>query len=319
MKKGIFIISLDTELAWGRIHHRKLEEYRERLSLYRSGVKWLLEIFEEYNVHATWNIVGHLFLSSCNRNNMGIAHPELPRPKYDWVEGDWYKFDPCSSIEDDSDFYGTDIIDMILNSRVKHEIGSHSFGHIDFKDSGCTHEVALADIKKCVDVAEKQGLHLQSLVFPQNKISHLDVLAECGFKCFRGVFPGALSSGTRFSKEKWKYLLKILLGRGSPVGFPSLTEEGIWNVPLSQCYRQDKPIDSAMGVVPMFLKDLRAKRSLNLAAKKRMIYHMSLHPLDFGWKSKKIRIGLIKIIKHATKLREKGEILIKTMSQVCEN
>ena len=130
--KAKIIFSIDTELAWARIHHRNLEDYTELLGEYRNAVDWLLESFEEYDIQATWAIVGHLFLDHCNEP----THPDITRPDYDWVDGDWYQYDPCSNHKDAPFFYAPDIIEKIRENRIDHEIGSHSFAHINFSDSG---------------------------------------------------------------------------------------------------------------------------------------------------------------------------------------
>ena len=48
--KAKVVLSIDTELAWARIHHRNLEDYNELLGEYRNAVDWLLGVFEKYDI-----------------------------------------------------------------------------------------------------------------------------------------------------------------------------------------------------------------------------------------------------------------------------
>lgn len=59
MKKGIFCISIDTELLWGRkdINYTK---FIKKTKKEREIIKKILELFKKYNIPATWAIVGKL-------------------------------------------------------------------------------------------------------------------------------------------------------------------------------------------------------------------------------------------------------------------
>lgn len=57
------MISLDCELFWGVRDKRRLQDYRENLLGDRQVVPRLLELFDEFEVHATWAFVGFLFYS----------------------------------------------------------------------------------------------------------------------------------------------------------------------------------------------------------------------------------------------------------------
>lgn len=58
------IISLDAELLWG------FDEYDEfplaRVQHGREAWAYLLELFEDADIPATWAVVGHLFFDSCD-------------------------------------------------------------------------------------------------------------------------------------------------------------------------------------------------------------------------------------------------------------
>ena len=181
MDKPTFVISLDTELLWGYVAHPTLEAVNLMKSDSKKGrgcIDTLLNLFEKHNIPATWAVVGHLFLDHCECEG-GIPHKEMPRFK-----DDWYSADPCTDIRRDPLYYGKDIVEKILSNRIEHEIGYHSFSHVVFSE--CNREVVEAEIKVGIKLAKEFGITLKSFVFPENKIGHVDVFKENGFKIYRG-------------------------------------------------------------------------------------------------------------------------------------
>src|SRR5438445_6304032 len=62
---GALVISLDFELHWGVRDHAPLDEAeRARLLAARAGIPRILDLFDEFSVHATWAVVGLLFARS---------------------------------------------------------------------------------------------------------------------------------------------------------------------------------------------------------------------------------------------------------------
>jgi len=98
LERGVFVISIDTELAWSVVHRGKVPPEQllpSRSAAERKIVEDLLELFARYETKATWATVGHLFIDSC-REVEGRKHPEIVRPAYDWFEGDWFDLDPAT-------------------------------------------------------------------------------------------------------------------------------------------------------------------------------------------------------------------------------
>jgi peptidoglycan/xylan/chitin deacetylase (PgdA/CDA1 family) len=151
----------------------------------RGTIRVLLSLFEKYKIEATWAVVGHLFLDHYQKEN-GIPHRDMARSR-----DDWYSPDPCSNIQKDPLFYGKDIIEDIMLSRIKHDIGYHSFSHVTFSE--CSRAVAEAEIEAGLKASAGFGLKLVSFVFPYNKIGHLDVLKQKGFTIYRSQDLGAIT------------------------------------------------------------------------------------------------------------------------------
>src|SRR5438105_15561352 len=97
MDTGIFTISLDFEMIWGTLDRPGPNGFLQLCETERRlVVDQLLHLFAEFDISATWCIVGHLLLDHC-REEFGIKHPEIVRPAHKWVKSDWFSSDPCSS------------------------------------------------------------------------------------------------------------------------------------------------------------------------------------------------------------------------------
>ncbi len=94
MNKGVFCISIDFELLWGR-KDLDYSKFIEKTKKERSVIKKLLNLFKKYNVSVTWATVGKLYESG------------------------------------DKLWSGKDIIDSIKKDKI-HELASHSYSHEDF-------------------------------------------------------------------------------------------------------------------------------------------------------------------------------------------
>lgn len=100
-RRGVFCISLDTELLWGR-KDLDWNRYLDQALGTREVIKKLLMLFNKYKIPATWAVVGKLYENG---------------PEDGW--------------------HGKDIVKMIKKTPLQ-EIGSHSYSHeifdrIDYK------------------------------------------------------------------------------------------------------------------------------------------------------------------------------------------
>lgn len=82
LQRGAFLISIDTEMAWGSVHHRDVGRHYS-YQAEREFIDRLLALFDKYQIRATWAVVGHLFLDQCQAVD-GRKHPEIVRPGYRW-------------------------------------------------------------------------------------------------------------------------------------------------------------------------------------------------------------------------------------------
>jgi Polysaccharide deacetylase len=180
-------ISADFELCWAW-REKTAAECERRAEVERTNVPFLLSLLEREQIPITWSIVGHMFLERCKRGPNGTAHPEMPRPpRNDRWRGDWYLHDPCSDLSAAPGWYAPDLIRMIQASGVTHEIGTHSFSHIDFSRETSSPELVRAEIEASIRAMEPFGVRPRSLVFCFNHMGyqHSDLLYELGIIAVR--------------------------------------------------------------------------------------------------------------------------------------
>ena len=126
VKRPVFSISLDLEFGWAFVlnsHHRGSAVLRRDPDSGRGAVRKLLGLFDQYNIPATWAVVGHLFLDKATADK--LIQPGMPQFTEGWIDWSFYK-----SLGNNPLYFGRDIIESILTSPVEHEIGLHSFFHI---------------------------------------------------------------------------------------------------------------------------------------------------------------------------------------------
>ena len=300
MDKPTFVISLDTELLWGYVAHPTLEAVNLMKSDDKKGrgcIDILLNLFEKHNIPATWAVVGHLFLDHCECED-GIPHKDMPRFKENW-----YSFDPCTDIQRDPLYYGKDIVEKILSNRIEHEIGYHSFSHVVFSE--CRREVAEAEVKKGVKLAKEFGITLKSFVFPENKIGHIDILKESGFKIYRGEnLIRSNSNQNLLTRNINRAINRIIAPPTEPKWM-----DGIWEIPSSMFFCDPYV---KFSVLP------KAKIGLYRAIRSKKVFHIFLHPHNLLMYPS-LKEDLDKFLAFVAKKRDEGKIEVMTMGEFGEH
>jgi len=197
-------------------------------------------------------------------------------------------------------YYGKDIVEKILASPVKHEIGYHSFSHVLFSE--CSREVAEAEIKKGVELAKDFGITLRSFVFPENKIGHIDLLKKYKFKIYRGENRGRYDLNQNILIRKFNGGIDKII---APPAEPKWMD-GIWEIPSSMFFCDPQIKFSVL---------LRAKLGLSRAIKSKKIFHIFLHPHNLLMYPS-LKDDLDKFLRIVAKKRDEGKIEVMTMGKL---
>jgi len=292
--RPIFILSLDLELIWGLIGTRSFKSINLLKSAggtkLRECINFLLGILEKYRIQATWAVVGHLLVDSCNKGNYltiksgsGICTHALSIH---------------TSSYSNALYFGRDILEGILSSTVEHEIALHSFSHAIFSKIG--KEAAELEIKAGVEIAKQFGISFKSFVFPQNEIAYTDLLQKHGFIIYRGKTP---------RHENLLCVPQKVAGLVDEIVAPPVAPEwknGIWEIQSSLMFCDPK---YPFSLLP------RAKLGLWRAIRSNMVFHVWMHPWNL-LEYKSLSQNFEQFIEYVCKKRNEEKINVMTMKDL---
>ena len=282
INNGVFTVSLDFELYWGLRDKRAISEYEDHLNGVKTAIERTLELFDKYEIHATWATVGFLFAK--NIEELKALSP-TKKPNYHRANLSPYVYIENSEMLEARYHFAPELIDRICKYSNQ-EIGTHSFSHYYCLEKGQTKEEFGNDLAAAMNVAKEKGVSIESLVFPRNQWNdkYLSVLNECGIKSFRGNEKGWLYKAVNGIEENLvRRALRLLdayinLSGSNSYSIKSISATKPYNIPSSRFLR---PKSKRLSV----FEGLRKRRiisSLEQAAKNNEIFHLWWHPHNFG-------------------------------------
>lgn len=289
--EGIVVFSADFEMAWAFRYSKLLASKAVEVGLKeRVNVPTLLDLFDKYQIPATWATVGHLFLKECVRDEHGITHPEIPRPAYfenrNWLynSGDWYDDDPGTNAITDPTWYAPDLIEQIISAKASHEIGCHTFSHLDFTYENCPKGIADAELDICRILADKKGIRLRSFVFPGGTFGNYESLKEKEFLCYRKPMK-------------------------DHIDLPYIDSHGLVAIPSSLGLDRDPygwSKDFHMKMIRKFLEK---------ALKHKLVCHFWFHPSMDTWYLENVMPEVVRMV---GEFRDEGMLRVLTMEALAE-
>ena len=314
-KNGYLVISLDFELLWGVFDVVKHEEKRKYFRNTREVIPEIVNLFSEYQVHATWAVVGMLFNKNWKewRENFPVK-----LPNYKKSELSAYNFgkQESSRIPEESVF-APEIINAIRKVNGQ-EIATHTYSHYYCLEEGQDPADFKADLEKAIEMGKREGIKIVSLVFPRNQLQkdYLEICRQLGIKNVR----------TNPSSWYWKDTLsEALLVKAARSGDaylpfgkksynPGKNEIGF---PVEQkASRFLRPVESS----PLLreLKLRRIEHEMEVAARNKEIYHLWWHPHNFGDNPEESLRDLNRILKKFNDLRASENFHSLNMKEVGE-
>ncbi|HSP88418.1 MAG TPA: polysaccharide deacetylase family protein [Ignavibacteriaceae bacterium] len=283
---GGFIVSADFELGWAFRYSKLNPKPIEMAELERRNFPYIIKILEDYNVPITWATVGHLMLQQCKKGD----HDWMKRIPYmddHWrfMNGDWFDCDPYTSWEKGKHWYAPDLIEQILNSKIKHEIGCHTFSHIDCTYRNCPPEVIDDELKACIEAAKPWGIELKSLVFPGGTAGNYEILKKHGFQIYRKNI-------------------------SIDIAYPYFDEHELLLSPTSASFG-----DNGFGWSADYYI-YRFKKFIDKAIETGTVCHVWFHPSVDIWTLDNVLPG---VIKYAAEKREEGKLWIPTMGEIANH
>ena len=314
---GYFCVSLDMELFWG-VHDTATLDYRENVICAREkAIPAMLELFEKYDIHTTWAIVGAAFASSLDELKKYVPQKEL-QPSYEnKIRSPYHLFEE-NVIDEDADrpsafLAGRDI--EKIAAVPNQEIATHTFSHYYCNEKGQTPEQFEADLKAACTIANDKGYELKSIVYPKNEINKecLKITDKYGIEAYRGI------------EDNWIYRshLPMIIQRiirfadaffpisGANCHLPEQNGE-LLNLCASRIL---KPYNKKLGFLEP-LKLRRIKSQMKYAAKHGRLFHIWWHPHNFGTYTEKNLNNLEEILKYYQKLNQQYGMQSKNMAEL---
>jgi peptidoglycan/xylan/chitin deacetylase (PgdA/CDA1 family) len=307
---GLFVLSLDTEIAWGTYGARNLEARRSSFERYREYFPQLMTLLDEYRVPTTFAIVGHLFLDHCE------GHPDMPHAADRWTDdAAGASRDPCNATENSPWYFGSDIVAQIEAAAVQHEFGTHTFTHVIATHPTVTAAVWDAELERCAALHAEHGHSMQAIVYPQNQIAYLNALAAHGITTYRGSERRWYSTLSKSAQRPF-HLLDRVMGFAAPTyAFDGLLEpSGLVNLPSSQFLM---PYGGVRALIPTASRVRQARRGIARAAGESELYHLWFHPFNLG-SGKHMFVALERILAYAAEQRERGRLRMMTMGDAAQ-
>ena len=278
------VISLDLEMMWGNLDGWTVDGYGwTNVAHVREVVDRLIRLFEQYEVKATFAVVGIIMEDGDGSENNDL-------------------------------YYAPDVIEMLKSSKWV-EIGTHTYSHY----SGNDRRSFEADLKKAVERAREKGIEVKSFVFPKNQVREefLDICRKYGIKAYRGNparFYEAITKMGELLNRLCRFLDSYFVLSG--MNSYSLEEKGtgLQNVPASRFLR---PYSRRLA----FLEGLRFRRirkEMEYAARHNEVYHLWWHPHNFGANMEENFAFLEKILKYFQRLQRKYGMRSMTMCEIYE-
>lgn len=319
LSKSRLLISLDFELMWGVRDKRTTECYGENVLGVRKVIPSLLEVFEKYDIAATFATVGFLFAK--NKEDL-LAYVPDEKPQYSLARYSPYQNNYFSTIgqseANDLYHYGHSLIRMIQQS-LKQEIASHTFSHYYCLENASLSSFE-ADMRSAKAIASSFGVDLKSIVFPRNQYSkqHIDICKKFGFIAYRGNQTSSIYDPRKNEEQNKRIratrLIDSYLNVSGHHSFIPGASDDIVNIPASRFLR---PYSGKLKFADG-LRLQRIKSSMTYAAKNNEAFHLWWHPHNFGVNLKENLSFLEEILKHYQQLHHQYGMQSKTMKAIAE-
>lgn len=310
LEKGAFVCSIDTELAWGYAHlHTDPTEYEHWASYgrVRESVERLIALMDEYEIRATWAVVGRLMVDPRDASAVS-AYPENPQPAKEFLTENRFA---------DRDFldrwYAPELLEKIRNAKSSHEIGSHTFSHLIEGEDGYSEDLIEQDLAAANKHANQLGIQLKSLIFPKNRVAYTDTVARQGFTSYRSV-PANRGANLPSFPRRVVQKLDAYLPVPPTVTYPRW-DGNMWELPASYYHRH---VGGWARWQSTYVRSAKLKAGVKQAASKNALFHVWFHPYDIASDPDRLLRPLEKAFAEVRRLRDKGEIENVTMGELSE-
>jgi len=284
MARGQLVISIDLELAWGVWDHLTPASLGFAAEYERPICASLLELFDRHQISATWAIVAALL-----DEKSAAAQPGDKR---------------C--------WYAPDVIEQIVNTKSRHEIGSHGGRHRYF--DCMTAAQAREDLQFAREQHGAHALPFDAFVFPRNSVAHLDILRSTGLRAFRGSDLGwfmVAGAAGRIAGRTANLVDKMLPIPPTTVAARQ-NSEGLVDIPGSMLLLAR---NGARRFVFPAVTRAKLSKGLVRSRDRKGIFHLWFHPSNFYYRREEQLATLAWFLEQAADQASRGDLDILTMGE----
>ena len=279
-----FCISIDCELAWGVSDSISNKFIKKTIEIDEKICFELLNIFNEFDISATWAIVAAML----DNNN------------------------PMINTVHSSAWYNPKIIEKIKYSKKYQELASHSYSHPNFTQFN--EKYVDEDFQKAEYFFSKNNINIKSFVFPRNQIRYLNLLDKHGIKIFRSLDKSLYKKVYRYNKVLGKFA--NLIDKSVPISAntvsPIIADHNLTALQSSLLFISRYSYKKIISEFSIFAK---AKQGIDRAIRNKECFHLWFHPSNFYYNSERQFILLKKILAYVNLKRKSGLITVNTLDK----
>lgn len=318
MGGGKMVISLDFELYWGVRDTRTLDTYQSNILGVQSVIPKLLHLFDQYQIKATFAIVGFLF---CHNKKELLEHLPKQLPQYNNKNLSPYAHLIEKMNDDDltQPFYFAPELIQLIKKHVQHEIATHTFSHYYCLEVGQQATDFFYDLEAALTIASEYQINIISIVFPRNQYDtkYLDLCKDAGLQCYRGnpnhwIYQADTSESNHWIKRGIRLLDHYINITGHHCYKNTMPKDDtLINIQASRFLRPYTPFLSWFESIRLH----RILSSMTHAAKNDLTFHLWWHPHNFGINQEANLKFLESILKHYQFLNIKYQFSSCTMAE----
>jgi len=298
---GICIISFDCEGKWGLAD--TISERENNLLTKKNILDAYLHILnslEMYKLQSTFSFVG-AFTLDVNY----FIEKWLPTLKMSDQHNNWLSRFISDLIEDKADsWFYPELINLVKASNLNHEISSHGFTHLPFRDAGV--DSIDIEIDGILDWMLFHGLTISTFIFPRNLLNYAEKLIKLNIVGYRAPPNVSNNRLLNFLYEFYPFpssqILKKKLGL-----FIEIPGNFFLNWRFG--YRR---------LIPIWLTVFRFRYALKHAYLKKGVVHLWMHPHNLITGRNQMQL-FDKCIKVLNSEIQKGRISLVTQNDYCQD
>jgi len=306
-KHGVAVLSIDTEQIWGYVDLMDDASFRGRFPSSLPTHDRLLNCLCSAGISATWTVVGALSLT-------GTRGSEDPR--FAGLPEDWTAKVPAGDEASAPHWYRRSFVQRLCKAQPAQDVGIHGgLSHLIWSDPETSVEIARRELNGGIRALMEIGILPRAFVFPRNLVTHLDVLASHGIRCYRGRASDLSEKlGFNLLGRVTRCVEELARWTPRPV-WPEEVRPGLWNIPASLNLYSMRP--AAKRIAPLRTRVERVRLGLDAAVRARGIFHLWIHPENLAeapWS-----FGVFEdIVGEFARRRDAGDLEILNMNQVVD-